>query len=216
MRYILSMTQVSRLFAIGAAVLGFAGMAVWWGVRSSGEEQIEGRSSLAVAILASLIGANFLMVEHSLILVLFRRLYVYDDALGMGAIGFLTFSGVGSLLAGRRARPVFLVAGAAAMIIFLASGTRPPLLGVALAIPIALAAGMLFPARFELASRNPVAVFALDAIGAAWGALLSTFIPIIWGIDTFIYVSGTLFLVTLAVDAWLHGYQVVPRSRRIS
>ena len=47
-------------------------------------------------MLAVLIGANFLMMEHALILIVFRRIYVYDDAIGAGAIGFLTLAGLGA------------------------------------------------------------------------------------------------------------------------
>jgi hypothetical protein len=31
------------------------------------------------------------------------------------------------------------------------------------------------------------------------------FIPTLWGIDAFLYVSGVVFLVTVAADAWFHG-----------
>jgi hypothetical protein len=213
-RYILSMSQVSKLWALAGGGLGLAGVAAWWGLRRRGDPEIPDRPFPAVAGLALLIGANFLMVEHSLVLILFRRLYVYDDALGMGAIGFLTLSGLGSLLAGQRFRPAFLTAGAMAMVVFLAGGARIPIAGGLAIVPIALATGMFFPALFEMASQNPVTVFALDAVGAGWGAMLSTFIPIVWGIDAFIYVSGVVFLVTVAADAWFHGHLPVIRSDR--
>jgi hypothetical protein len=87
-RYILSMTQVVQLFALAGGVLGLAGAAVWWGLRRQGDPRIDGRPFPAVAGLALLIGANFLIMEHTLVLMLFRRLYVYDDALGMGRSAF--------------------------------------------------------------------------------------------------------------------------------
>jgi len=49
-----------------------------------------------------------------------------------------------------------------------------------------------------------VAVFALDAVGAGWGALLATFIPIVWGIDIFFLVAGGVFFLTMLADAWFH------------
>ena len=101
-RYILSMTQVAQLFGLAAGVLGLAGAWAWWGFRRRGDAHIPGRPFSAVAGLAMLVGANFLMMEHCLVLILFRRLYVYDDALGIGAVSFLTFSGLGSLVAARR------------------------------------------------------------------------------------------------------------------
>jgi hypothetical protein len=52
-------------------------------------------------------------------------------------------------------------------------------------------------------------------VGAGWGAVLSTFIPIIWGIDAFIYVSGAVFVVTIAADAWFHGHLSGTRFERL-
>jgi hypothetical protein len=136
---------------------------------------------------------------------LFRRLYVYDDALGMGVIGFLTLTGLGSLIASRRLRPVALATATVAMALFLAGAAQLPVAGLLAVTPIALATGMFFPALFDRAAGNPVSVFALDAVGSGWGALLSTFIPILWGIDAFLSVSGAVFLITVAADAWFHG-----------
>jgi hypothetical protein len=206
-RYILSMSQVVQLFALAGGVLGLAGATVWWGLRRRGDPQIEGRPFSAVAGLALLIGANFLMMEHTLVLMLFGRLYVYDDALGMGAVGFLTLSGLGSLVVAPRLRPAFAIAAAITMAVFLVNADRLSIWGVLLAFaPIALVTGNLFPALFDLAARKPVAVFALDAVGAGWGALLATFIPILWGIDTFFLVSGAVFLLTVLADASFHRH----------
>jgi hypothetical protein len=209
------MTQVVRLFALAGGVMGLAGAAVWWGLRCQGNSRIEGRPFSAVAGLALLIGANFLMMEHTLVLILFRRLYVYDDALGMGAIGFLVLSGLGSLVAAERLRPAFLIASAVAMAVFLVHAEQLAIWGVLLAMaPIALVTGKFFPALFDLAAHNPVAVFALDAVGAGWGALLATFIPIAWGIDTFFFVSGAVFLLTVLADTWFHRHLNRPRFKR--
>src|SRR5262249_38124393 len=113
--------------------------------------------------------------------------------------------GLGSLIAARRLRPIALAAAAVAMVLFLAGVARLPTAGVLATVPIAFATGMFFPAIFDRAAGNPVVVFALDAVGSGWGALLSAFIPILWGIDAFLYVSGVVFLVTVAADAWFHG-----------
>jgi hypothetical protein len=206
-RYILSMSQVYQLFAMGGGALGFAGVVVWWALRHGGDPGIPARSFSAVAGFALLIGANFVMVEHTLVLTLFQRLYVYDDVLGMGAIGFLTLSGLGSLLAGPRFRAVFLMAATLGMVVILGTVERLLPLGLVLTfVPVALATGMFFPALFDLATQNPLAVFAFDAVGAGMGALAATFIPIAWGIDTFVTVSGAVFLLTVAVDAWFHHH----------
>jgi hypothetical protein len=214
-RYVLSTTQVLQLFGLAGGVLGMVGVAVWRGLRSRGDPEIQGRSFRTVAGLALLIGANFLLMEHSLVLLLFRRFYVYDDALGMGAIGFLTVSGLGSLCASRRVRPWFLIASAVVMAVFLVNAGQLAIWRALIAmVPIALASGMFFPTLFDLASHKPVAVFALDAVGAGWGALLATFIPIVWGITAYFVVAGAVFLATLLADAWFHdGWgRIIPSS----
>lgn len=213
-RYILSMTQVVQLFALAGGVMGLAAAGVWWGLRRRGDPHIEGRPFPAVAGLALLIGANFLIMEHALVLVLFRRLYVYDDALGLGAIGFLTLSGLGSLVAVHRLRPAFAIAAVFAMAVFLIHAERLSVWGAFVAMtPIALVTGNFFPALFDLAAHKPVAVFALDAVGAGWGALLATFIPIVWGIDAFFVVSGAVFLLTVLADAWFQRHLGWPRLK---
>jgi hypothetical protein len=72
------------------------------------------------------------------------------------------------------------------------------------AVPIAVASGMFFPTLFDRAARQPLTVFAYDAVGSGWGALLSTFIPIIWGIEVFITVAAVAFLAILGADIWFH------------
>jgi hypothetical protein len=209
-RYVLSVPQVFQLFALAAGALALCGAAVWWGLRRRGDPLIPGRPFPAVAGLAILIGANFLMVEHSVVLALFRRLYVFDDALTLGAIGFLTLSGLGSLLAGQRLRRLLSLAAAVSIFVFLGTAERLSIGGVLFVVaPIALATGMFFPALFERAAANPLAVFAFDAVGAGLGAVAATFIPIAWGIDTFFTVSGIVFVVTVVADAWFHTFGVM-------
>ena len=146
------------------------------------------------------------MIEHYLVLLLFRRLYVYGDALMLGAVGFLLLSGLGSFLATWRFRPALTGAATAAMVVLLAVPEKMlPAAGVLLLIvPVALATGSFFPALFEAAARNPLAVFALDGIGAGLGALLSTFLPILFGFKPFFVSAGILFLVTGAASSLFH------------
>jgi hypothetical protein len=211
-RYVLTVTQVFQLFSLASGSLAICGAAVWWGLRHRGDPMIPGRPFRAVAGLAILIGANFLMIEHALVLALFRRIYVFDDALTVGAIGFLTLSGLGSLLTGRRLRRLLVMAAAVSAVVFLGAGERLSIAGVLIVVaPIALATGMFFPALFELAAANPLAVFAFDAVGAGLGAVAATFIPIAWGIDTFFLVSGIVFIVTVIADTVFHS---VPATHR--
>src|SRR5205807_8301461 len=97
-RYVLSIGQVCELFGFAGVVLVVAGLAVFIGFRKRGDPGIPGRSYRATAGLALLLGANFLVIEHYLVLLLFRRLYVYGDALMLGAVGFLLLSGLGGIL----------------------------------------------------------------------------------------------------------------------
>ena len=204
-RYILSLAQVFQLFALAGGILAFATALFWWGLHRRGDPQIPGRPFPAVAGLAFLIGLNFLMIEHSLVLTLFRRIYVYEDALTIAAISFLVLSGLGSLLAVCKLKFSFSVLAAVVIAIFFAFGDRLEALGLILGMaPVAMATGMFFPALFELAAKNPLAVFAFDAVGAGVAALAATFIPIVWGIDTFVTCSGAVFIVTVLADAWFH------------
>jgi hypothetical protein len=204
-RHILSLGQVRTLFGLAAGVLGLAGVATWLLLRKSGRSAVPGRSFAAVACLALLIGANFLLVEHLLVLALFRRIYVYDDALGFGAVSLLTLSGLGSLLAFRRFQIVMLAAAAGALIVLLALPAQLSAAGALMALaPVALATGFFFPALFERAAANPLPVFALDAIGASFGAIAATFVPILWGFDAMFILAALVFSVTAIAHAVFH------------
>ena len=210
-RYVLSLTQIFQLLALALTALGLCGAAVWWGLHRRGDPMIHGRSFGAVAGLSILIGANFLVMEHALVLAIFRRLYVFDDALTLGAIAFLTLSGLGSLVGGRNLRRPLLIAAGISVLVFLSVMERLSLAGVMIAIaPIALATGMFFPALFDRAAANPLAVFAFDAIGAGLGAVAATFIPIAWGIGTFLVVAAIVFVVTIIADAAFHSDRLPP------
>jgi hypothetical protein len=201
-RYILSIRQVHTLFALAGALMAIVGSVVWLALRRRGDPHIPGRPFAAVGGLALLIGANFLLIEHALVLALFRRLFVYDDALALAVVSFLCFSGLGSLwgsLVPRRWLMPFVVVGFGVLVV---NGDRVPLPGVLLAIaPVALASGTFFPALFERATPNALAVFALDSIGAGLGAILATFVPILWGFGASFSVAAAVFVITATADA---------------
>jgi hypothetical protein len=71
-------------------------------------------------------------------------------------------------------------------------------------MPVALATGTFFPALFDRAAANPLAVFALDAIGAGLGAVLATFVPILWGFGAIFVLAVAVFGLTAAADALFH------------
>ncbi len=62
----------------------------------------------------------------------------------------------------------------------------------------------VLPRALRPAAANPLAVFALDAIGAGLGAILATFVPIIWGFGALFAVTVILFVLTAAADALFH------------
>jgi len=141
-------------------------------------------------------------------LALFRRLFVYDDALALGVVAFLGLSGLGSLAGMLVPRRWLVLASALGLGTLLLAGHRLSVPGVLLAAaPVALTTGTFFPALFDRAAANPLAVFALDAIGAGLGAVLSTFVPIIWGFGTLFAVTASLFILTVAVDLWFHSVE---------
>ena len=131
-------------------------------------------------------GANFLVIEHYLILALFQKLYVYRDALVLGAISFLIISGLGSTFITPRLRPVFQFAGGLFILLLLIFHENlSPWQSLALLAPVAFVTGSFFPALFEAAAENPLGVFAADSIGAAIGSMASFFIPIVFGFSWF-------------------------------
>jgi hypothetical protein len=204
-RYTLSVRQVRILFALAVGLIAAAGAAAWIALRRLGDPQIPRRPFVAVGALAILIGANFLLIEHTLVLALFRRMFVYEDALGLAAVSFLLLSGLGSILGPFVPRRWLLPLTAAGMGILIMPGHRVPVPVVLLAsMPVALTTGMFFPALFDRAARRPLGVFALDAIGAGLGAVLTTFVPILWGFGSFFALAAALFGLTAASDAWFH------------
>jgi hypothetical protein len=211
-RHILSTEQVYALFAAMGVTLLFAAAAVTASLRRRGNPGIPGRSYAKVAGLSALIGANFLLAEHYLVLALFRKLFVYHDSLMLGAIAFLVLSGMGSLLVAGRLRVALQALGAASLLALLAFQCRPAGIGwdpgapwvFALFAPAALITGSFFPAIFDLAARNPLGVFALDAVGAAFGSLAAFLIPILFGFQTFFVVAAVVMVATVISSALFH------------
>lgn len=204
-RNILSISKVFQLYGFGGALLLVAGVAAVIVLRRRGDPQIEGRSYWSVAGLAFLLGANFLLIEHFLVIGLFRRCYVYFDALMLGAIGFLVLTGLGSLITGRRLRPIATAIAAVAIIVLLVWSDQLSATAVVILIaPVALVTGSFFPSLFDLAAKNPLAVFALDAIGAGFGALAASLVPITFGLSAMLYLAGAVFLITAAANTLFH------------
>ena len=202
-RHIFSLRQVVQLFLLVTAAMGVFALGLFLLLRRSGNPQIPGTTYLRVVLVSLLIGANFLVIEHYVILGLFRKQYIYHEALVLGAILFLILSGLGSILITQRWRPVCqLAASLLALVLLFSFSGSPPWVNLLILLPVAFVTGSFFPALFDAAARNPLGVFAADAIGAAAGSLMSFFVPIVFGFDLFFMFATGLFWLT-AVCTWL-------------
>jgi len=191
------------LFGTVAGFLCAVGTALIVALRRSGDPKIPGRSYGQVIALSLLIGANFILFEHYVVLALFKKLYVFQDALALGAVSFLVLSGLGSILVTQRTRAFFQALSAALLVplVFWPASLSPAIV-LALVAPVAFTIGSFFPALFELAIQNPLAVFAMDAVGAALGSAVSFFIPIAFGFSAFFPIAGAVFLLTALLTGW--------------
>jgi hypothetical protein len=168
-----------------------------------------------VAGLSLLIGANFVLFEHYLCLALFKKLFVFQDALALGAVSFLVLSGLGSLLVRDSARRIVQgIALICLLPVLLFEKHLSSTMLLALILPVAFATGSFFPSVFELAIRNPIAVFAMDALGAALGSATSFFLPIAFGFSAFFPIAGAVFVAT-SILTWLFTRPGVERSPSI-
>ena len=167
-------------------------------LRGKGKSNIPGKSFSQTLWISLLVGANFLIVEHFLILMLFKKTYVYHNALVLGAIGFLIITGLGSTFITAKRRPLLMLIGGLGMVLLLILHDQLPLwASLALMAPAAFVTGSFFPVLFEAAAKKPLVVFAADAIGAALGLLISFFVPIVFGFSWFFVAATTVFLITL-------------------
>ncbi len=199
-QHIFSLQQVGTLFALtGGLLLAFALLLLWL-VRKRGNPGIPGRSFPQLLLISLFVGANFLVIEHYLILALFGKLYVYRDALVLGAISFLIISGLGSTFITPRLRPLLqFTGGLFILLLLLYHDSLSPWASLALLAPVAFVTGSFFPALFEAAAENPLGVFAADSIGAAVGSMASFFIPIVFGFNWFFVFATVMFWATAFV-----------------
>ncbi|HZN56507.1 MAG TPA: hypothetical protein VFD71_00425 [Planctomycetota bacterium] len=214
-RHIFSLGQLWVLFGLVAAILAFAGVFMFVALRRTGDPGIPGRSYTQVAGLSLLIGANFVLFEHYLCLALFKKLFVFQDALALGAVSFLVLSGLGSLLVRDSARRIVQgIALICLLPVLLFEKHLSSTMLLALILPVAFATGSFFPSVFELAIRNPIAVFAMDALGAALGSATSFFLPIAFGFSAFFPIAAAVFVAT-SILTWLFTRPGVERSPSI-
>jgi hypothetical protein len=211
-QHIFSLQQVGTLFALtGGLLLAFAALLLWL-VRKRGNPGIPGRSFRQLLLISLFVGANFLVIEHYLILALFDKLYVYRDALVLGAIGFLIISGLGSTFIKPAWRPLLqFTGGLFILLLLLYHEDLSPWANLLLLAPVAFVTGSFFPALFEAAAENPLGVFAADSIGAAAGSLASFFIPIVFGFSWFFVFATIMFWATaMATFLFFRNLEAAP------
>ncbi|MFM2093019.1 MAG: hypothetical protein RIS70_143 [Planctomycetota bacterium] len=192
---ILSLADVRFLaYQIGVGLLCIC-LAIYFVVL--GQREGGGVPNFRVQLVAFLLGANFVMLEHVCVLEIFRTQYIYYDALIVGVVAFLTITALGSFAVRRpmlRTLTCISWIGPLAWLVQAqASGTVVTLLALFLAT---LVTGNLFPTLFDSHPRDRLHIFALDAIGAAAGAMVSFFVPILYGLTLFRVTALVMFLVT--------------------
>jgi spermidine synthase len=213
-QHIFSLQQVGSLFALTGGLLLLFSVLLLWLVRSKGNPGIPGRTFPQLLLISLFVGANFLIMEHYLILSLFRKLYVYRDALVLGAISFLIITGLGSTFITRQQRPLFQFAGGIfILLLYLYHDTLSPWASLAMLAPVAFVTGSFFPALFEAAAENPLGVFAADSIGAAIGSMAAFFIPIVFGFSWFFLFATAMFWATaLATFLFFRDLKTAPEA----
>ncbi|MCA9106294.1 MAG: hypothetical protein KDA83_12755 [Planctomycetales bacterium] len=192
---ILSPENIQQLFYLIAVTLGVIVAAIWFLLAKT--DDAHQKPGVSTQILAVLLGMNFILLEHLVVLEVFRTSYTYSDALILGVVLFLTFTGLGSLLI-REAwlkKLVYLSwIGPIAWLLFPAAGGTWVALGALLVAT--MVTGNLFPILFERNAKHRLYIFALDAIGAAIGAMIAFFLPILYGLTVLRQAAIAIYLVT--------------------
>lgn len=194
---ILSVSQLLRIATILFGLVALAGLllAVLLGRRVQIQEK--GGGTWLLLVMAALIGINFMLIEELCVIRLFRHMYCYYDSLMAGVVVFLALSGLGSLFLPKRNLRTLL---AVAVVMAVLSCWAQPGWGSAAALaalaPLVLVTGSLFPALFDQVPAARLAMFAMDAVGAAIGGLLSFFVPILFGFQVFEGLALFLFALT--------------------
>ncbi|MBM4005395.1 MAG: hypothetical protein FJ295_19230 [Planctomycetes bacterium] len=195
---ILSIKNVRTLFYQIGAALVLVCVVIYFLILA--ERKGGGAPNFRVQFLALLLGANFLMLEHICVLEIFRKQYIYYDAIIVGVVAFLTITGLGSLLINNRTlRWAILLSWIGPVIWLLQLNATGAAVTFAAMFLATLVTGNMFPAVFEAHPQDRLHIFALDAIGAAGGAMISFFMPILYGMTAFRVVALAVFLLTTVV-----------------
>ena len=142
-----------------------------------------------------------MLLEHFCVTQLFQNLYAYYDSLLIGMVAFLTLTGLGSFLFPRS----WLIPLIGVSLLLSAGWFYEPASGMRallLLIPLAMVAGTFFPVVFDQVPSGRLELFVMDALGAAMGALLSFFIPMLYGFRVFGIIVFVVLLLTMGGMFW--------------
>ncbi|HVJ79889.1 MAG TPA: hypothetical protein VNC50_02370, partial [Planctomycetia bacterium] len=198
-RHLFNLDQVANIFQWVIGVVLALGVVTGFLLRTAGDPKVPRLPYPLLAVASLLVGANFVAMEHALVIALFRELYVFYDALVLGAVAFLALTGLGSIYAAGGRRGVTDMLFLVLCVLLAASPWLPIWVGAAAVFPAAFCLGGFFPSLFEIARRAPLAVFAFDAVGAALGSACSFFIPIVFGLSKLSLFAAVVGIVTLAI-----------------
>ena len=198
---ILSSEQIKLMFLILSMVVGICGVIAMLVMHHRMRSSPCPTNPFGFLLVGLLIGANFMLLEHFCVTQLFQHLYAYYDSLLIGMVAFLTLTGLGSFLFPRSwLIPLIGVSLLLSVGWFYepASGMRALLL----LIPLAMVAGTFFPVVFDQVPSGRLELFVMDALGAAMGALLSFFIPMLYGFRVFGIIVFVVLLLTMGGMFW--------------
>jgi spermidine synthase len=194
LRNILSEGDLGAMWQKLTGLIGLAGLVLVLCFRRSLGPGVRPGRQWAFLGLGVLVGANFVLLEYLCAIHLFRYLYIYYDALVIGMVLFLALSGMGSLLIPPQALPWMVWAAVVSALAYPWWSPAAGPMAASLLAPLFLVTGLFFPVLFEKLPRGRLALFAMDAVGAALGGLVAFFVPMLFGLGIFTVVAVATFV----------------------
>lgn len=193
-RNVLTTEGIRQLFYLIGTSLAIAIGVILWLLPT---DETNRRPPPSIQGISILLGANFILLEHLLVLEIFRSKYMYADSLMQGMVIYLTITALGSvLLTARRVGPLMAISWIGPVLWLIVPSIGGTLVAIGALILATLVTGFLFPSIFERHSESRLNIFALDAFGAAIGALVSFFVPLLFGLTAFRTVALVGYLIT--------------------
>jgi hypothetical protein len=156
------------------------------------------RVALVGNALAAGVGAAFVLLENTAILLLARVLFSLADAVILGSLAFLAAAVAGARVSEwfhANPRIALVLVGLAVLGFVGCLWWGSPLVGFAGSLLVAVIAGTLLPMLFSTQSTNAPALFACDSAGALLGVVVAFFVPLCFGIGVHGGVAALAYLV---------------------